>query len=124
MSPRLATAAFALIILSGCAAPAVDREKADFDAARFSTDLEDCRGGTVVAFTLKTVGSTLWWSATGAVHGVYFGAVAGDADEGALIGAVVGGAVGMGIGAQEFLTDQGDTIERCLQNKGYEISAS
>ena len=124
MTPRRATAAFAVIILSGCAAPAVDRETAGFDAVRFSTDLEDCRGGTVVAFTLKTVGGTLLGSATGVVHGVYYGALTGDADEGAVIGAIVGGAVGLGIGAQEFLTDQGNTIDSCLRQKGYDISTS
>ena len=121
MTFRRATAAFVLIILSGCATPAVDRG-ADFDAVRFSTDLEDCRGGTVVSFALKTAGGTLLGSATGVVNGVFYGALAGDADEGAVIGAIVGGAVGMGIGAREFLTDQGNTIERCLQDKGYVIS--
>ena len=124
MTPRLATAAFALIILSGCAAPVVDREAAGFNPAKFSSDLEDCRGGTVVSFALKTIGNTLWWSATGAVHGVYFGAVAGDADEGAVVGAIVGGAVGMGLGAREFLADQEDTIERCLRKRGYVISGA
>ena len=124
MTLRRATVAFALFILSGCAAPAVDRAKADFDAVRFSSDLEDCRGGTVVSFALKTVGGTLWWSATGAVHGVYFGAVAGDADEGAVVGAIVGGAVGMGLGAREFLADQEDTIERCLRKRGYVTSGA
>ena len=124
MTLRPAIAAFALVILSGCAAPAVDRETAGFDADRYSNDLEACRGGEVVSFAIKTVGGTLWWSATGAVHGVYFGALAGDVDEGVVIGAIVGGAVGMGLGAQEYLTDQGNTIDSCLRDKGYDILTS
>ncbi len=56
------------------------------------------------------------------MYGVYFGALAGEADEGAVIGAIVGGAVGMGIGARKFLNDQGNTIEHCLREKGYVLS--
>jgi len=122
MTHKPTIVALALIILSGCAAPAVDRETAGFNADEYSDDLDACRGGAMVSFTLKTVGGTLWGSAKGAVYGVYLGALAGDADEGALIGAIVGGTVGMGKGAQDFLNDQGNTIERCLREKGYDIS--
>ena len=58
------------------------------------------------------------------MHGVYYGALAGDVDEGAIIGAIAGGVVGMGLGAGEFLTDHSNTIERCLREKGYDISTS
>lgn len=61
-------------------------------------------------------------SAAGAAEGAYLGAISGDADERAVVGAIVGSAVGMGLGAREFLTDQENTIERCLQDKGYVIA--
>ena len=123
MTYRPTIIAFALILLSGCATPAVDRETAGFDADRYSNDLDACRGGAVVSFTLKTVGGTLYGSAKGAVAGLYLGAIAGDGAEGALIGATVGGIAGMGLGAKEFLTDQSNTIEHCLRSRGYDISA-
>lgn len=119
---RLTLPALALIILSGCAAPSVDRETANFDAEKFSQDLEFCRGGAVTAFTLKTVGGTLYGSAKGAVAGLYLGAIAGDGAEGALIGATVGGITGMGIGADEFLKDQSNSIEHCLRSRGYYVN--
>ena len=124
MTHRNAIAAFALILLSGCAAPAVDQETAGFNADKYSIDLESCRGGNVVSFTLLTVGGTLLGSATGVVNGVFYGALAGDLDEGAVIGAIVGGAVGMGLGATAYLTDQGNTIDNCLRQKGYDIETS
>ena len=61
---RLIIPALALIALTGCTTPSVDRETANFDAEKFSQDLEFCRGGTVTAFALKTVGGTLYGSAT------------------------------------------------------------
>jgi len=119
---RLIIPALALIVLTGCAAPAVDRETASFDDEKFSQDLEFCRGGTVTAFALKTVSGTLYGSAMGAWAGLYLGVVAGDGAEGALIGAAVGGIAGMGLGANEFLNDQSNTIEHCLRSRGYDIS--
>jgi len=83
MTYKIAIAAFTLIILSGCTTPAVDRETANFDAEKFSQDLEFCRGGTATAFTLKTVSGTLYGSAMGAWAGLYLGVVAGDGAEGA-----------------------------------------
>ena len=100
----------------------MDRETAGFDADRYSNDLEVCRGGAVVSFTLKTVGGTLYGSAKGAVYGVYLGAITGDGAEGALIGATVGGIAGMGLGANEFLKDQSNSIDNCLRQKGYDVS--
>ena len=124
MTYRPAIVAFMLILLSGCAAPAVDRETAGFNADKYSNDLESCRGGTIVSFTLKTVGGTLLGATYGAANGVLYGALAGDGEEGAIVGAIVGGGLGFGVGAQSYLTDQGNTIDNCLREKGYDISTS
>lgn len=121
MTSRNIFGALKIILLTGCTTPAVDHEAAGFDAARFSNDLDDCRGGSVYSFTLKTVGGTLIGSAIGAVNGVFYGGLAGDGAEGAVVGAVVGGGLGFGVGAMKFLSDQGNSIEPCLQNKGYVI---
>ena len=121
---RPAIVAFALILLSACATPAVDRKTAGFDAVKYSNDLEACRGGNVASFTLQTVGGTLVGSATGVMSGAFYGAILGDAGEGTVIGAIVGGVAGAGIGAGEFLTNQGNTIDNCLRERGYDILTS
>ena len=64
LTPNLTIPALALIALTGCTTPAVDRETAGFNAEKFSQDLEFCRGGTATAFALKTVGGTLYGSAS------------------------------------------------------------
>jgi hypothetical protein len=120
---RLALPALALIILTGCTTPAVDREMTNFDAEKFSQDLEYCRGGTATAFALKTFGGTLYGSAKGAMAGLYFGVMAGDGLEGMAIGAAAGSVAGFGLGANEFLKDQSNSVEHCLRSRGYDISA-
>ena len=122
MTYKPAIAALMLIILSGCAAPAVDRETAGFDANKYSNDLDACRGGSVVSFTLNTVGGTLVGGTIGAAHGLFYGAIHGEGAEGAAVGAIVGGGLGFGLGATKYLTDQGNTIDNCLRQKGYDIS--
>ena len=54
--------------------------------------------------------------------GLHLGVIAGDGVEGMIIGAAVGGVAGMGVGANEFLKDQTNTIEHCLHSKGYYIN--
>lgn len=122
MTYRPAIAALMLIILSGCAAPAVDRETAGFDANKYSNDLDSCRGGSAVSFALNSVGGTLVGAAIGTANGVFYGAISGDGAEGATVGAIVGGGLGFGLGATKYLTDQGNTIDNCLRQKGYDIS--
>ncbi|MBT3333138.1 MAG: hypothetical protein HN394_16655 [Rhodospirillaceae bacterium] len=120
LAPILPT--LALIILSGCTTPAVDREMTNFDAEKFSQDLEVCRGGTTSAFLLKTASGTLVGSFKGAVAGLYLGAIAGDGLEGMAIGAAAGGVVGLGLGAKEYLDDQTNSVEHCLRARGYYIN--
>jgi len=122
MTYKPALAALALIALTGCSTPSVDREMTNFDAEKFSQDLEFCRGGTATAFALKTFGGTLYGSAKGAMAGLYLGAIAGDGLEGMAIGAAAGSVAGFGLGANEFLKDQSNTIEECLRSRGYDVS--
>ena len=119
---RLILPAIALITLTGCTTPAVDREMTNFDDEKFSQDLEFCRGGTVTAFALKTFGGTLYGSAKGAMAGLYLGAIAGDGLEGMAIGAAAGSVAGFGLGANEFLKDQTNSVAHCLRSRGYYIN--
>ena len=57
------------------------------------------------------------------MSGAFYGAILGDAGEGTVIGAIVGGVAGAGIGAGEFLTNQGNTIDNCLREKGYILTS-
>ena len=112
----------ALIALTGCTTPAVDRETAGFNAEKFSQDLEFCRGGTATAFALKTVGGTLYGSFKGAVVGLHLGVIAGDGIEGMIIGAAAGGVAGLGLGAKEYLDDQTNTVviqQVCTEKKWF-----
>ena len=39
--------------LSACASPDIDRSAANFDAASYSEDLAECRGGSAATFMLS-----------------------------------------------------------------------
>jgi hypothetical protein len=80
-----------VILLAGCASPAVDRSAPIFDEEAYSVALSGCRGGSAVGFMLSGFVGALAGSAIGAMEGTTNGAIHGDSAEGAAIGAAVGG---------------------------------
>ena len=92
---------------------------AKFDEATYTDDLSECRGGSAVAFVTEAVGTTLVGSAYGFINGIYYGALAGDTAEGALIGTIVGGAVGLGAGGHDAAVAHDEELVACLREMGY-----
>ncbi len=116
---RLITPVFAVAFLGACANVDVDRTVASFDEATYADDLSECRGGSTMAFMTEAVGATLVGSAYGVINGLYYGAVAGNSAEGALIGTIVGGAVGLGAGGRDAAVAHDEELVQCLRAKGY-----
>jgi hypothetical protein len=112
-------AAFVLLALAACAAPAVDRDVAGFDGTRYAADLKECRGGNAVTFALYGLGGALIGAAIGSAEGVTTGAIHGDAGEGALYGAIAGSVLGLGVGAYKAVEDREKDVRRCLAGKGW-----
>jgi hypothetical protein len=116
---RLIAPTVGVALLGACANVDVDRSVASFDEATYADDLSECRGDSVVAFMAEAVGTTLVGSAYGFINGIYYGALAGDTAEGALIGTIVGGAVGLGTGGHEAAVAHDEELVQCLRVKGY-----
>ncbi|MFP6743233.1 MAG: hypothetical protein VCD33_16690 [Alphaproteobacteria bacterium] len=116
---RLIVPAVDAVLLGACANVDVDRTVASFDEATYADDLSECRGGSAVAFVAEAVGTTLVGSAYGFINGIYYGALAGDTAEGALIGTIVGGAVGLGAGGHHAAVAHDEELVKCLRAKGY-----
>ena len=110
----------ALFLLSACATPTVNRSDSNFDEQKFVSDLDRCRGGTIVEASAKTVGIAIVGSAIGAVNGATVGLIAGSGWEGAAIGAVVGATVGTVVGASIAIEKHKTEIADCLREKGYQ----
>ena len=79
----------AFLALSACASPAVDTSAPTFNETKFTVDLENCRGGTVLDVALHGLGGAAIGSAYGAFEGAYHGAISGNSPEGAAIGAAI-----------------------------------
>lgn len=112
------------ITLAACAGPAVDRQTASFDESRYAADLNECRGGSAVTFTLYGLGGAFVGALLGSAEGASTGAITGDAPEGALIGAVVGSVAGLGVGAYNALEEQDANLRACLAGKGWSLQTS
>ena len=112
---RLIVATIAVGFLGACANVDVDRSVAGFDENAYVPDLSECRGGSAVAFMTGAVETTLVGSAYGFINGIYYGALAGDTVEGALIGTIVGGAVGLGAGGQAAAVAHDEELVQCLR---------
>jgi hypothetical protein len=115
-----AFAALATAFLVGaCATIEVDQSTANFDAATYADDLNECRGGPAALFVLNRLESAMVGSVYGLAYGAYYGAVAGNSGEGAIIGTIVGGVLGLGHGAQRSIDRHDEDLVRCLRDKGY-----
>ena len=110
------------LIVGACAQPTVNQTAAPFNEAKYTTDLNNCRGGTLLEASTRTIGIAMAGSALGALHGASLGALGGEGWEGAAIGAVVGGTIGIGAGAVEAVDKHEAEIIGCLRDKGYSIS--
>ena len=120
---RFIIPALALVLLSGCTTPSVDREMTNFDAEKFSRDLEFCRGGRAFKVALDGFTGAVYGSAVGAAHGAYYGAVAGDAKEGTFIGAIAGSVIGVFMGAYEPFFQKEQNVRHCLSARGYSLKS-
>ena len=109
------------LFIAACALPTVDQTAASFDQTKYTTDLNNCRGGTLVEASTRTIGIAMAGSALGALHGASLGALGGEGWEGAAIGAVVGGTIGIGAGAVEAVDKHEAEIIGCLREKGYSV---
>lgn len=122
MRYRLAVGLVLLLTLAACATPQVDQTIATFSETEFTSDLNNCRGGTFIVASAKTVGFAMLGSAYGAIEGAYRGARHGDSAEGAAIGAVLGGTIGLTAGALEAVQKYEAEIAGCLTEKGYQVA--
>ncbi|MFP6732085.1 MAG: glycine zipper domain-containing protein [Alphaproteobacteria bacterium] len=101
----------------------MDSRAPTFDKTKYTVDLDNCRGGTVLDVALNGLGVAVIGSAYGAYHGAYIGALSGNSPEGAAIGAVVGGVIGVVVGAYEPIEEQEQSVARCLSEKGYVLGS-
>lgn len=125
MARKLIAGIFALSLvaaLAACAGPDVDRTAAGFDDKAYYTDLNNCRGGSLLEAALDTTGVGLWGSLVGAYHGLYLGISANDRADGMIFGAIVGAGTGIGIGAVKSVRQFNDDVGHCLRLKGYAVS--
>ncbi len=113
---------------NGCAPslyqPQVDL--ADIDAARYETDLQDCRAVADAARYGPLLAGALQGVAIGAGFGTVIGAFsAGNvglaASYGALAGTVAGGAVAEATAAPQPPLDEKRIVDDCLRNNGYRV---
>jgi hypothetical protein len=111
------------LFLVACAVPQVEKSAIGFDEDKYHTDLNNCRGGSLLEASAVTFGNAAIGSLWGAFHGAPAGALAGDGWEGAAIGAVVGATVGIGAGAKEAIEKHDAELAGCLRNKGYNIAS-
>ena len=109
-----------LLSLLGCASVEIDRSAADFDDTKYTTDLNTCRGGHVLAATLETVKYGTVGGAIGAAHGLSY-TVYTDSMAGVVVGAVAGSVLGAGAGVFQGVKDREAEIASCLRGKGYTI---
>ena len=78
-----------------------------------------CRGGSALNAAMHGLGGAVIGSVIGAADGVYHGAIAGDAPEGAFISAIAGSVVGVFLGAYKPFQEQEQSVRQCLNGKGY-----
>jgi len=123
LNSRFLSIIIAAVVLSACASPNVDTTAPTFDKTQYTTDLDTCRGGTVLKVTLDGLVGAVYGSAIGAMHGAVNGAVVGDAPEGAIIGAIAGSVIGVVMGAYEPFNKQKQNVQSCLRGKGYVLDS-
>jgi outer membrane lipoprotein SlyB len=112
------------VFLTACAAPQVETGSIGFDQAKYHSDLNDCRGGSILVASAENISNTALGSLWGAFHGAPAGALAGDGWEGAAIGAVVGATLGLGAGAKEAIEKHDAKFTQCLRDRGYVLVGS
>jgi hypothetical protein len=115
---------FLSLFLAACAVPQVEQSAIGFDEDKYQTDLNDCRGGSLLEASAVTFGNAAIGSLWGAFHGAPAGALAGDGWEGAAIGAVVGATIGIGAGAKEAMEKHDAELTGCLRGKGYVLASA
>ena len=112
------------ITLAACVSPNVEQSAINFDEKKFSTDLNNCRGGTVFEASATSIGLAAGGAIAGAFHVGPWSAAWGNGWEGAAIGAALGGAIGFGAGAIDSIKKYNTEITTCLSNKGYIMTGS
>ena len=122
MQKQIVISLTAVLTLLACATPQVDQSAANFNETKFTADLNDCRGGTFIAASAKSIGIAMLGSAYGALYGAHIGARDGDTAEGAAIGAALGVTIGLSAGALDALEKYENEIAGCLGKRGYVIS--
>ena len=121
---RPAWSVLALCLLAtACASPVVDETTSNFDEEQYATDLDECRGGSVITASLHGIGGAFGGSFVASAEGANSGLTRINSPEGAIIAAVVGGVIGFGAGAYKALENNDGKIEGCLIQKGYTISS-
>lgn len=111
-----------LLTLAACATPIVDQNADRFDDTNYTSDLNFCRGGSIITASARSIGIALLGSAYGAIEGAHYGARSGDTTEGAVIGAAIGGTLGLAAGAVKALENHEAEIQGCLAQKGYRLT--
>lgn len=123
MKPRSFIAVTSLTFaLAACSAPQIDQSAATFNQSKYTSDLNLCRGGSIVEASARSIGVAMVGSALGAVNGASLGMWNGNGWEGAAIGAAVGGTIGIGVGAFEAIEKHDTEISSCLRDKGYVVT--
>lgn len=120
---RTSMAIICLLTLSACASPNVDTKATTFNEVKYTEDLNNCRGGTILGVALNGIGGAIVGSAYGVTFGAYHGALAGDSKEGAVIGAVLGSVIGVVAGAYEPFKKKDREVAACLSGKGYTVQS-
>ena len=112
------------LTLVACVSPNVEQSALNFDEEKFSTDLNNCRGGTVFEASATSIGLAAGGAFAGAFHVGPWSAAWGNGWEGAAIGAALGSAIGFGAGAIDSVKKYNTEITTCLSNKGYVMTGS
>jgi len=119
------TLAVALVV-AACAVqgyePIVDRGHPEFNQARYSRDLAQCRQyADQVSPAEGAFAGGLLGALVGAGIGAATGGAMGDAGKGALIGTAAGGSTGIIAGAGAGIADQVSVIRNCLRGRGHAV---
>ncbi len=127
---RYARLLFALALLPGCAPvstyrPAVDLS--DVDAARYETDLRDCKSVAERDRYAPIVVALLQGAALGTALGAAgAGLAVGNVGLGESYGAISGAVVGIAVGAAQVHEppNEQQIVDQCLRNNGYKLTGS
>ena len=125
----LATALIGSAFITGCMRRPVVYPNPQVDAAAAERDVDGCRnqaGSPLGDLSGAAAVTTMSGAVVGAVGGVVSGAIFGNPGAGAAAGAAGGAAaslVGMVLRPHEPAPAYRASVERCLQDRGYEIAA-